>query len=156
MGSLPGVEAGELDIGGGQAQSAEEERGGFLVDMAGQDKADDFSEDYLNGVGVFEGRKVEGGFYGFVGIELAGAAAVLVVEETMAFGTQGGRSALDAVGLDVLAAGDGAGSGSAGCFGSCGHFVLLRNSSRFSVLSEFLVGAIEKGAEMESAPFLYY
>src|SRR5271157_1214690 len=141
MGSLRGVETGEPDIGGGQAQGTDEERGGFLVGMAGQDKADDFGEDYLNGVGVFEGRKVEGGLFGFVEIELAGAAVVLVVEETMALGAQGGRSALDAVGLDVLAAGDGAGSGSAGGLGSGRHFCsFLLLGEWLSVIGEFSIG----------------
>lgn len=80
-GFLPGFEGGELYIGSGQAEGAEEQGARFVVDVAGEDEAQDFGEDYLDGVGVFEGREVERGLKGFVEIELVGAAAVLVVKK---------------------------------------------------------------------------
>jgi hypothetical protein len=111
-----------------------------LVDVAGEDKAQDFGEDYLNGVGVFEGREVEGGLFRFVEIELVGAAAVLVVEETMPFGAQGGRSALDAVGLMCWQRGTARAAGVLVAWGVvdilCSWGIVLR--SRFSVSSRWV------------------
>ncbi len=51
---LLGVEAGEFYVGGGQAEGAEVEGCGFKIDMTSDDKAYDFGQNYLNGVGVFE------------------------------------------------------------------------------------------------------
>jgi hypothetical protein len=83
-----------------------------VLDLLGEDEAHEFGQGELDGVGVLEGGEGEGGVYGFVHIfvriELVGAAAMLVVKETEAFGAQGGGSALDAVGFDVMAAEDGA------------------------------------------------
>jgi hypothetical protein len=129
-----GLQGKELEVGGGGAQDTQEERSGAVLDLLGEDEAHEFGQGELDGVGVLEGGEGEGGVYGFLDIfvrifvhsELVGAAAMLVVKETEAFGAEGGGSTLDAVGFDVLAAEDGACSGSDGCLGSRGQFVLLR------------------------------
>jgi hypothetical protein len=105
----PGLQGKELEVGGGGAKDAEEERGGAVLDLLGDDQAHEFGQGELDGVGVFEGGELDGALVaGFQGYTAAHEAALLV-KVTMRFVALGGRSALDAVDLDVLAAADGYG-----------------------------------------------
>jgi len=84
----------------------------------------------LDGVCVLQGGELDDAVLAEFHVNFAAHEAALLVKETMPFIALGGRSALDAVDFDVLAAADGYGIGR--------HGVLLWKSvlgSRFSVLS---------------------
>src|SRR5208282_3762427 len=104
-----GLERSELDVGGGGAKGAQEEGSGGVIDLVGDEQAHDFAEAELDGVGVLEGGEGEDAQLGKFHVDLAAHRAAMLVEVTLSFVAQGGRSALDAVDLDVLAAADGYG-----------------------------------------------
>ena len=96
-------EGGVLDVGGGDAKGAEEEREDAVFDVSHNRQAHDFGEGELDGVGIFES-----GEYaiaeGAVGAAVHGIYAFpAVVEVATAMVAQGGGSALDAVDFYVLA-----------------------------------------------------
>ncbi len=91
-------------------QAVEQEAGGFAVDLAGDDEAHDLHEGDLDGVGVLEDGEFDddGATAGAVlleavEVELKALLLVAFVEVTEFVAAQGGRSALGAVNLDVLA-----------------------------------------------------
>jgi hypothetical protein len=108
------LEGSEFDVGGGGAQGAQEQRGDAVIDLVGDEQAHDFAEAELDGVGVLEGGEGDDVVLGKSHVDLAAHRAALLVEVTLFFVAQGGRSALDAVDLDVLAAADGCGIGGHG------------------------------------------
>ena len=77
-----------------------------MFDLSGEQQAHDLHERHLDGVGVFEHRQEEGGRAATAAIDVQPDALVLVtlveVAETVA--AQRGRSALRAVGFQVLTA----------------------------------------------------
>ena len=80
-------------------QGIEEEAGGFMVELSGDEQAHDLHEGDLDGVGVFEDGKNEGGdaAAGAVGGETDAFVLKAFVKKTEAVAAQGGRSALSAV-----------------------------------------------------------
>jgi hypothetical protein len=106
-----GLQGSELDVGGGGAKGAQEERRGAVIDLLGHEQAHDFGQAELDGVGVLEGGELDDAVLAEFHVNLAAHEAALLVEETMHFIALGGRSALDAVDFDVLAAADGYGIG---------------------------------------------
>ncbi len=100
---------GEIGVGqvvGGGLQGVEEEGGGFVLDLSGQEETHDLHESELDGVGVFEEGEGEGRWRsaaGAVGVELSVGALPEVVEEAEAKISESGRAALGPVDLDVLA-----------------------------------------------------
>lgn len=108
MGGL-GLEGSEPDVGGGGAQGAEEQRSGAVIDLAGDEHAHDLGEAELDRVGVLEGGELDDAVLGKFHVNVPAHEAALLVEEAMHFTTLGGRSALDAIDFDVLAAADGQG-----------------------------------------------
>jgi len=110
-----GFEVGELDVGGGDAEGAKEERCDFVVDLAGDEEAHDFYEAELDGIGVFERGEVDNTVVGDVHVDLAPPDTGFFVEVTIFLVAFGGRSALDAVDFDVLTAADSGCIGGHGC-----------------------------------------
>src|SRR5450755_524695 len=100
------IDAGK--IGGSGLQAVEHQAAGFGIELAAEDEAHDLHERDLDGVGVFENRKLDGGgdaeCSGIVQVEVSGAPAIMEVAESLA--TQRGRAALGAIGFDVLTAWD--------------------------------------------------
>lgn len=95
------LESRLLEVGGRDLQPVKHESGALLIDLAGEEKAQDFHECDLDGVSVFEqgqGHALPLDDDGLVAPSLVKVAEALLLE--------GGRSALRSVGLDVLASGD--------------------------------------------------
>jgi len=111
-----GREAGHAEVGAGGLQGVEEEAGGFVVELSGDEEAHDLHEGDLDGVGVLEDGECEGGdaATGAVGAELDAFVLESLVEITEAVAAQGGRSALSAVDFEMLTA-----------IGKFRHFLLL-------------------------------
>ena len=101
-----GFEVGHAQVGAGGLQGVEQEAGGFVIDLLGDEQAHDLHESDLNGVGVFEDGEDEGSdaAAGAVGAELYALVLKAFVEETETIAAQGGRSALGAVDFEVLTA----------------------------------------------------
>jgi hypothetical protein len=101
-----GSEVGEAQVGAGGLQGIKKKAGGFVFDLASEEKTHDLHERHLDGVGIFEHRQEEGGRAATAAIDVEADALVLValveVAETVA--TKRGRSALGAVGFQVLTA----------------------------------------------------
>ena len=100
------LKVGHAQVGAGGLQGVEQEAGGFVVDLLGDEQAHDLHEGDLNGVGVFEDGEDEGGdaAAGAVGAEFDVFVLKTFVEETETVAAQGGRSALGAVDFEVLSA----------------------------------------------------
>jgi len=99
-----------LDVGGGDAEGAEEESEDAVLDVAADREAHDFGEGELDGVGVFESGE-DAAAEGSIGVFALVDALPAVVEVAAALAAQGGGSALDAVDFDVLATEDWFGGG---------------------------------------------
>ena len=99
-------EVGHAQVGAGGLQGVEQEAGGFVVELLGDEQAHDLHEGDLNGVGVFEDGEDEGGnaATGAVGGEFDLLVLKAFVEEAETVAAQGGRSALSAVDFEVLTA----------------------------------------------------
>ena len=102
------LEVGVAEIEGRGLQSVEHEAGGFGVELATEREAHDLHESDLDGVGVLEDGEVERGTSaaGAGGVDDDALIVPLLMKVAEALVAQGGRSALRAVGLDVLAARD--------------------------------------------------
>jgi hypothetical protein len=87
-------------------QGIKKEAGGFVFDLTGEQKAHDLHERHLDGVGVFDHGQEEGGRAAASAIDVQTDALFLValVEVTETVAPQRGRSALRAVGFQVLTA----------------------------------------------------
>jgi hypothetical protein len=113
---MVGSELGAVEVGAGGLEGIEEQAGGFVFDLAGEEQAHDFHESDLDGVSIFEDRQDEGGGSflqaavwvgagaGVIGGKADALVMIALVKETEAIAAEGGRSALDAVDFDVLAA----------------------------------------------------
>lgn len=110
MGRL-GLQGSELDVGGGGAKGAQEERRDAVIDLLGHEQAHDFGEAELDGVCVLQGGELDDAVLAEFHVNFAAHEAALLVEVAMSFIALGGRSTLDAVDFDVLAAADGYGIG---------------------------------------------
>jgi len=101
-----GFESSHAQVATGGLQGVEQEAGGFVVDLLGDEQANDLHEGDLNGVGVFENREDEGrnAAAGAVGAEFDPLVLKAFVEKAEAVAAQGGRSALSAVDFEVLTA----------------------------------------------------
>ncbi len=95
------VEVGVLEVVRGGLESVEEETGALVVEGVVGNGADDLHEGALDGVGVLEDGEVAQAGAG--GVEATTDSVVEVAEDLAA---QGGRAALNAVGLEVLATGN--------------------------------------------------
>ncbi len=94
------------EVGAGDLQSVEREAGGFAVELAGDGEAQDLHDADLDRVGVLKGGKVDGDAAAAaraVGVELDALLVMAFVEEAETVAAQGGRSALRAVDLEILA-----------------------------------------------------
>ena len=113
-----GIELGAMDVSAGGLEGIEKKAGGFVFDLAGEEQAHDFHESDLDGVGVFEDGQGERAWAaaGAVGSEADALVVIALVKETEAIAAERGRSALDAVDFDVLAA--------IGISGHCGSYPL--------------------------------
>jgi hypothetical protein len=99
-------EVGHTQVSAGGLQGVEQEAGGFVVDLLGDEQAHDLHEGDLDGVGVFEDGEDEGGdtAAGAVGAEFDALVLKAFVEKTETVAAQGGRSALGAVDFEMLTA----------------------------------------------------
>jgi len=99
-------ELGQAEVGAGGLQGIEEEAGGFVVELSGDEEAHDLHEGDLDGVGVLEDGEFEGGdaATGAVGAELDAFVLKAFVEIAETVSAQGGRSALSAVDFEMLTA----------------------------------------------------
>jgi hypothetical protein len=115
-----GIEVRAREIAAGGLQGVEKKAGGFVLDLMRQKQAHDLHERDLDGVGVFEDREGECGLaatsvgFGIIGGEADALILKALVEETETAAAERGRSALDSVDFDVLAA--------LGISGHCGSF----------------------------------
>jgi len=102
------LEVGAPEIERRGLQSVEHEAGGFGVELAAECEAHHLHESDLDGLSVLEDGKVEGGSVssGAGGVDDDALIVPLLMKVAEALVAQGGRSALRAVGLDVLAARD--------------------------------------------------
>jgi len=100
------IEFGHAQVGAGGLQGVEQEAGGSVLDLLGDEQAHDLHEGDLDGVGVFEDGEDEGGdaATGAVGAEFDAFVLKAFVEEAETVAAQGGRSTLGAVDFDVLTA----------------------------------------------------
>ena len=103
-----GLEIGAAQVERRGLQGVEQEAGGFVVDLVGDQQAHDLHEGDLDGVGVLEDGQVEGrrGLAGLGGIDDDALVVPLFMKETEAAIANRGRSALRPIDLDVLAARD--------------------------------------------------
>ena len=103
-----GLEIGAVQVERRGLQGVEQEAGGFVVDLVGDQQAHDLHEGDLDRVGVFEDGQVEGGrgLASLRGIDHDALVVPLFMKETEAAIANGGRSALRPIDLDVLAARD--------------------------------------------------
>lgn len=95
---------GVVQVAAGDLQGIEQESGFLVVDLLGQDEANDLHDGGLDGVAVLEDREERG-----AGIALAarlnavGAEIVVaVMKVAVALAAQGRRTALLAVDFDVI------------------------------------------------------
>ena len=97
-----------LEVGDGELERVENHLGAGGVEAAVEQGVDDLIDSELDGFGVFEGTDVNGGVEGESdGVTELVAGLGLVMEVTELVAAKRGRSADDAVGLDVGAGGDG-------------------------------------------------
>jgi hypothetical protein len=103
-----GLEIGTAQVERRGLQGVEEEAGGFVVDLVGDQQAHDLHEGDLDRVGVLEDGQVEGGrgLAGLRGIDDDALIVPLFMKETEAAIANRGRSTLRPIDLDVLAARD--------------------------------------------------
>ena len=101
-----GLEIGHAEIGAGGLQCIEKKAGGFVLDLLGDEQAHDLHEGDLDGVGIFEDGKNEGGnaATGAIGAELDAFVLKAFVKKTEAVAAEGGRSALGAIDFEMLTA----------------------------------------------------
>jgi len=101
-----GIELGEAEIGAGGLQGVKEEAGGFVLDFVRDEQTHDLHDGHLDGVGVFEDGKNEGGraATGAVGVEADALVLEALVEKTITVAAECGRSALGAIDFEVLTA----------------------------------------------------
>lgn len=92
-----------LTFGGG-AKGAQEPRCGAIV---GRELAHNVGKAELDGVCILQGGELDDAALAEIHVDFGAHEATLIVKETMALVALGGRSALDAVDFDVLAAADG-------------------------------------------------
>jgi len=99
-----GLESGHAQVATRGLKSVEQEAGGFVVDLLGDEQADYLHERDLNGVGVFEDGEFEGRntAAGAVGGEFDPLVLKAFVEKAETVAAQGGRSALSAVDFEML------------------------------------------------------
>ena len=100
---VQGFEGGAADVGRGSLQAVEKQAGGFVIEVARDDKLQDLHEGDLDGLGVLEDGQVDGA--GSCAARRINEEAVRyadIVKIAEAAGAEGGRAALGAVGLDVL------------------------------------------------------
>ena len=102
----PRFEVGLTQVRASGLQRIKKEAGGLVLDLAGEQQAHDLHERHLDGVGVFEHRQEERGRAATAAIDVQTDALVLValVEVAEPVAAQRGRSALRAVGFQVLTA----------------------------------------------------
>ena len=98
------LEIGHAEIGAGGLQCIEKKASGFVLDLLGDKQAHDLHESDLDGVGVFEDGKNEGGnaAAGAVGTELDAFVLKAFVEKAEAVAAESGRSALSAIDFEML------------------------------------------------------
>jgi hypothetical protein len=103
-----GLEIGAAQVERRGLQGVEQEAGGFVVDLAGDQQTHDLHEGDLDRVGVLEDGQVEGGrrLASLGGIDHDALVVPLFMKETEAAIANRGRSALRPIDLDVLAARD--------------------------------------------------
>jgi len=103
-----GLEGGAAEIGRGGLQRVEEERGGAVVDLIGEEETQSLHEGDLDRVRVFEDGQFERvtRAAGVVGAELDASLLPALMEVTQLTVLERGRSALDSVDLDVLTTSD--------------------------------------------------
>jgi len=103
-----GLEIGSAQVERRGLQGVEQEAGGFVVDLVGDQQAHDLHEGDLDRVGVLEDGQVEGrrGLAGLGGIDHDALVVPLFMKETEAAIANRGRSALRPIDLDVPAARD--------------------------------------------------
>jgi len=106
VGFVERLEVGAAEIKRRGLESVEHEAGGFGVELAGEREAHDLHKTDLDGVRVLEDGEVEGGAgaAGAGGVDDDALIVPLLVKVAEAVAPKGGRFALRAVGLDVLAA----------------------------------------------------
>lgn len=91
---------GVVQVAAGDLQGIEQESGFLVVDLLGQDEANDLHDGGLDGVAVLEDREERG-----AGIALAArlnAVGAEIVVAVIALAAQGRRTALLAVDFDVI------------------------------------------------------
>ena len=100
------LEVGHAQVSAGGLQGVEQEAGGFVVDLLGDEQAHDLHESDLDGVGIFEDGEDKGGdaAAGAVGGEVDAFVLKAFVEKTETVAAQGGRSALGTVDFQMLTA----------------------------------------------------
>jgi hypothetical protein len=95
---LIGIEARVAEVAAGGLQGVEKKAGGFVIDLIGEQQAQDLHEGDLDRIGIFEDRESESA-RAAAGAICSEADALIVkafVKETEAVAAQGGRSALHA------------------------------------------------------------
>jgi hypothetical protein len=100
------LEAGVLEVCGGDWQRVEHQIGGFALDLAGGEQAHDLREGDLNGVGILKDGQLVGGVAtvtGAVGVEFQGLFALALVVVAEAVVADGGRAAIASIEHDVQA-----------------------------------------------------
>jgi hypothetical protein len=103
-----GLEIDSAQVRGCSLQGVEQEAGGFCVHLSAEDQAHDLHERDLDGVGVFEHGKIEGGAAAASSVGVQDDAgflpAFMKITKVIAF--ERGRSALGAVDFQVFASGN--------------------------------------------------
>jgi hypothetical protein len=95
---LIGIEARVAEVAAGGLQGVEKKAGGFVIDLIGEQQAQDLHEGDLDRIGIFEDRESESA-RAAAGAICSEADALIVkafVKETEAVAARGGRSALHA------------------------------------------------------------
>jgi hypothetical protein len=105
----PGLEGGAAEIRRGGLQGIEKKSSSAVVDLVSKKEPHALHECDLDGVRVFEDRQVERvtRTAGLIGVELDASLLPALVEMTQLTVFECGRTALDAVDLDVLTTSDG-------------------------------------------------